>query len=90
MKPLQVYMDEADLARLEAWSRRHGMSKSQAVRAALRAAMRPEDRDPVFGLSGSVQGLPADASAAFDRYLQETFIAHPPRRTRAAKARVRR
>ena len=71
-------MDEADLARLDAWSRRRGMTKSQAVRAALRAVMRAEDADPVLGLSGSVQGLPADASADFDRHLQETFVARPP------------
>jgi hypothetical protein len=90
MKPLQVYMDEADLARLDAWSRRRGMSKSQAVRAALRAAMRAEDSDPVLGLSGSVQGLAADASADFDRYLEETFVAQPPQSGRLPKARIRR
>ena len=90
MKPLQVYMDEAELARLDNWSRRHGMSKSQAVRAALRAVMRSDDDDALLGLSGSVHGLPADASVDFDRYLQETFVAKPPKARRPTKARVRR
>jgi hypothetical protein len=90
MKPLQVYMDEDDLARLDAWSRRHGMNKSQAIRAAVRAITRVADEDPLLGLSGSIQGLPQDASARIDDYLQETFVAHPPQPKHPAKARLRR
>jgi hypothetical protein len=40
-RPLQVYLDEVDLARLETWSRERGWTKTQAVRAALRALTRP-------------------------------------------------
>jgi hypothetical protein len=90
MKPLQVYMNEDELARLDAWSRRHGMNKSQAVRAALRAITREPEEDSLLGLSGSIQGLPPDASARIDDYLQETFVARPPHLERPAKARVRR
>lgn len=90
MKPLQVYMNEDELARLDAWSRRHGMNKSQAIRAAVRAITRVADEDPLLGLSGSIQGLPQDASARLDDYLQETFVARPPQPKRPAKARLRR
>jgi hypothetical protein len=90
MKPLQVYMDEPELARLDEWSRRHGMTKSQAVRAALRAVMHTESDDPLLRLSGLVQGLPRDASTRLDHYLQETFVAGPPTTKRRSKARVRR
>ena len=93
MKPLQIYMDEAELARLGEWSRRRGMSKSQAVRAAVRAVMRSDDDDAVFGLSGSVQGLPADVSENFDRYLDQTFVAEPRvpyRARRRARPTIRR
>ncbi|MGH7323928.1 MAG: hypothetical protein ACREJ9_04685 [Candidatus Rokuibacteriota bacterium] len=31
-RPLQVYLDEADLKRLEKWSGERGWTKSQAVR----------------------------------------------------------
>ena len=76
MKPLQVYVDEADLARLEQWSEAHRVTKSQAIRAAIRALTRPKEEDPLLGLSGMVQDrLPADVSEQFDRYLQETFVA---------------
>jgi hypothetical protein len=46
--------------------------------------------DPILGLSGSVHGLPSNASSQFDRYLQETFVARPTQTRRIAKARVRR
>jgi hypothetical protein len=90
MKPLQVYMDEGDLARLDAWSRQRGLTKSQAVRVALRATMRADDDDPLLDLSGSIHGLPADAGANLDRYLQETFVARPTTVKHSAKARIRR
>lgn len=76
MKPLQVYIDEADLAGLEAWARERRMTKSQAIRAAVRALTRPQAEDPLLSLSGMLHDrLPADCSEQFDRYLQETFVA---------------
>ena len=73
-RPLQVYLDDADLARLEAWARARGWTKSRAVRAAVRALTRPPATDPLLELSGMIDGLPADVSEHFDRYLAETFI----------------
>lgn len=95
MKPLQVYVDESDLARLEAWSRARGMTKSDAIRAAVRALTLPKVEDPLLSLSGMIYDrLPADCSEQFDRYLQETFVAEAPapyrKRRRRAPARVRR
>jgi len=89
MKPLQVYIDEAELERLEEWSRERGMTKSQAIRTAVRALTRPKAEDPLLSLSGMIHDrLPADCSEQFDRYLQETFVAesaasYAPRRPRA-------
>lgn len=95
MKPLQVYLDEAELARLDAWARQRGWTKSQAVRAAVRALTRPVESDPVLAISGMIQdGLPADSAAAFDRHLQATFVADAPAtyapRRRSPRARSRR
>jgi hypothetical protein len=96
MKPLQVYVDDAELARLEAWTRRQGMTKSQAIRAAIRALTHTPGEDPLLALSGMVQDrLPPDCSVHFDRYLQETFVAEPPppryrARRRRTRARARR
>ena len=75
-RPLQVYVDEDELERLESWARERGWSKSQAVRAAIRALVRshaaPPDT-PLLSLSGMVaDGLPSDLSENFDRYLSET------------------
>lgn len=79
MKPLQVYVEDADLARLEDWSRARRMTKSQAIRAAIRALTHSKEEDPLLSLSGMVQDrLPADVSEQFDRYLQETFVAESP------------
>lgn len=93
-KPLQVYLDEGELARLERWSQERGWTKSQAVRVAVRALTRGAASDPILELSGYVDGLPEDCSEQFDRYLQETIVAEkaPPygRRARRARARVRR
>jgi hypothetical protein len=44
-KPLQVYLDEADLERLDAFARERGWTKSQAIRAAIRALTRPPAED---------------------------------------------
>jgi len=90
-RPLQVYLDEADAKRLTRWARERKWTKSQAVRAAIRALTRSDDGEPLLRASGMIDGLPADTSARFDRYLKETFVAEPPapyrvQRRRAAKA----
>src|SRR5262249_44478966 len=95
VKPLQVYVAEPELAGLERWSRARGMTKSQAIRAAIRALTRPKDEDPLLTLSGMIHDdLPADVSEQFDRYLQDTFVAEPPasypKRRRRPRARARR
>lgn len=74
-KPLQVYLDEDDLMRLEAFARARGWTKSQTIRAAIRALTRRIAEDPVLELSGDVDGLPPDLSENFNRYLNETFVA---------------
>jgi len=93
-RPLQVYLDDADLARLETWARERGWTKSCAVRLAVRTLTRPVADDPVLELSGMFEGLPPDLSDHFDRYLNQTYVAeHGPayggRRARA-KSRLRR
>jgi len=94
-RPLQVFVDEDELARLEAWARKRGWSKSQAVRVAIRALVRSDspDQDPLLALSGMVvAGLPPDASESFDRCLLATFVAERPEpyRPRAQRAPARR
>jgi hypothetical protein len=84
-KPLQVYLDDADLERLEDFARERGWTKSQAVRAAVRALTRQPVSDPVLELSGDIDGLPPSLSREFDRRLNETYVAE-----RAATYRVRR
>jgi hypothetical protein len=77
-RPLQVYLDEADLERLDAWARDRGWTKSQAIRAAVRALTRRPAEDPLLELSGDIDGLPPDLSANFERYLHESFVAESP------------
>jgi hypothetical protein len=77
-RPLQVFLDDADLDRLDAWARERGWTKSQAIRAAVRALTRKPADDPLLELSGDIDGLPADLSASFHRYLDETFVAESP------------
>jgi hypothetical protein len=96
-KPLQVYLDEEDLARLDAFATARGWTKSQAVRVAIRALSKASEaeEDPLLGLSGMIDGLPEDLSENLDRYLDGTFcVAEPPparyRRTRQRERRVRR
>jgi ribbon-helix-helix CopG family protein len=84
-KPVQVYLDDLDLERLEAWARQRGWTKSQAVRAAIRALTRPPAEDPILELSGMLDGLPEDVSANFDRYLTETYVAERPARYRTRR-----
>jgi len=93
-RPLQVYLEEAEIERLDRWARDRGWTKSQAVRVAIRALTRPAGEDPLLEASGMIDGLPPDASSRFDRYLPETFIAEAPvahrRSTRRAANRIRR
>jgi len=91
-RPLQVYLDEKDLERLELWARERGWTKSQAIRAAVRALTRRTSSDPILDLSGDIDGLPADLSEGFDRYLNETYVAETPApyRTRRARKTLRR
>jgi hypothetical protein len=84
-KPLQVYLEEADLERLEAFAQERGWTKSQAVRAAVRALTRRPSSDPVLDLCGDIDALPPDLSRDFDRHLNETFIAEPPATYRARR-----
>ena len=86
-KPLQVYLDEDDLTRLEAFARARGWTKSQTVRTAIRALTRRPAEDPVLDLSGDVDGLPPDLSENFNRYLTETFVAEPLPKYRARRPR---
>lgn len=89
MRPLQVYLDERDLARLDAWARRRGWTKARAVRLAVRALTGTPARDPLLDLSGDIDGLPGDLSERFDRYLDETFVAEPRAPFRARRRRPR-
>jgi hypothetical protein len=95
MKPLQVYLDESDFARLDSWSKERRMTKSQAIRAAVRALTQGKEEDPLLSLSGMIHDrLPDDCSEQFDRYLQETFVAEHPasyaKRRGRARTRARR
>jgi hypothetical protein len=86
-RPLQVYLDERDLERLDAWARERGWTKSQAIRAAVRALTRRPAADPLLDLSGDIDGLPPDLSRSFDRYLDETFVAESPAPYRTGRRR---
>jgi Arc/MetJ-type ribon-helix-helix transcriptional regulator len=89
-RPLQVYLDEADLDALERWSRQRGWTKSEAIRAAVRALAHSRDRDPLLRASGMISGLPEDASEQFDHYIQETFVAEKAgARRRKSRSRLR-
>ncbi len=92
-KPLQVYLDEAELERLEAFSSARGWTKSQTIRAAIRALTRERGEDPILELSGDIEGLPADFSENFHQHLNETFVAEPSgtyRARRRSRSTVRR
>ncbi len=92
-KPLQIYLEEAELRKLERWSRERGWTKSQAVRAAIRALTSPRKEDPLLSASGMIadDGLPGDVSERFDHYLAQTFVAEKsPRYGRHPRRRVRR
>jgi hypothetical protein len=74
-KPLQVYLDDHEMELLEAWVLERGWTKSQAVRAAVRALTRSRDEDPLLGACGMIDGLPKDLSRRIDDYLEELFVA---------------
>jgi hypothetical protein len=90
-RPLQVYLDPDDHARLEAWARARECTKSQAIRLAVRALTTPPDEDPVLALSGMLHGLPADLSERFERHLDASFVAEnaPGYRTRVPSSQRR-
>ena len=88
-RPFQVYLDDDDFKRLEAWTRQRGWTKSQAVRAAIRALTRPPAGDPLLELSGDLDDLPEDASVNFDRYLNETYVAERKAPYRARRRQTR-
>jgi hypothetical protein len=76
-KPLQVYLENDDLVRLEEFARERGWTKSQVIRTAVRALTRRPSTDPLLDLSGDIDSLPPDLSRELDRYFNETFIAEP-------------
>jgi metal-dependent amidase/aminoacylase/carboxypeptidase family protein len=84
-KPLQVYLEDEDLKRLDEFARERGWTKSQAIRTAVRALTRRPAGDPVLDLSGDIDALPPDLSRDFDRYLNETFVAEPSATYRARR-----
>ena len=81
-KPFQVYLPDADHARLSTWARKRGWSKSRAVRTAVRALTLPAGEDPLLSASGMIEGLPPNLSARVDRYLEESFVAQVDRTAR--------
>ena len=72
---MQVYLDDHEMERLEAWVCEHGWTKSQAVRAAIRALTRRHDEDPLLQACGMIEDLPEDLSRRIDDYVEETFVA---------------
>jgi hypothetical protein len=80
MKPLQVYLEDADLKRLEQWTNARGWTKTQAVRVAIRILTKAEEEDPILSASGMIEGLPEDLSEKFEQYLQETYVAEKRQR----------
>jgi hypothetical protein len=68
-RSLRVCLGDKDLERLESWASERGCTKSQAIRAAVRALTRDLPDDPLLGLSGDIDGLPAGLSTNFKRHL---------------------
>lgn len=91
-RPLQIYLEEGELARLERWSRRRGWTKSQAVRVAIRALTKEGEADALLDASGMIEGLPPDVSRNFESYLEGTYVVPktPRPRPKRANTRVRR
>ncbi len=74
---------------LDAWARKRGWTKSQAVRVAIRAMIRDRDEDPLLKASGMIEGLPEDLSERIDDYLEETFVAEKAAPTYRKRRRAR-
>jgi len=83
-RPLQVYLEDSELDRLEKWADERGWTKSQAVRFALRALTRVPEEDPLLSASGMIDGLPEDASVNHDLYLLEAYVSEKGTRYRKA------
>jgi hypothetical protein len=81
-RPLQIYLENEEFAQLEKWAGKRGWTKSQAVRVALRALTRSQEKDPLLSASGMIDSLPEDLSRQVDRYLEETFVAEKKSRYR--------
>ncbi len=77
-KPLQIYISEHEMELLDDWARERGLTKSHAVRMAIRALTRSKETDPLLRASGMIEGLPGDLSARIDDYLEEMFIGVGP------------
>ncbi len=89
-RPLQVYLDDDDLDRLDAWARERGWTKSHTIRVAVRALLRAEHSDdPLLAASGMIDGLPPDVSERFDAYLDATFVAERAPKYRGKISRTR-
>jgi hypothetical protein len=91
MKPLQVYLSDGDAERLTGWARARRLTKSEAVRQAVRALVGREEEDPFFAVIGILSGGPRDGSTDHDRYLVEALRAQQtkPQRTDAVRRRRR-
>ena len=89
-KPLQVYIDDEELRLLDAWADRRNWTKSQAIRAAVRALVRSEEDDPLLAASGMIDGLPEDCSEQFDRHLMETFVVEKQTESRKENKKISR
>jgi len=85
-RKLRVYLDDADYARLARWARVRGWTKTQTIRAAVRALICADDGvDPLLAASGMIDGLPPDASMRLDGYLAATFVAERPPASRGGR-----
>jgi hypothetical protein len=93
-RPMQVYLNELDFERLELWAKEHGLTKSQAVRQAIRLATKAPAQDPILDLIGVFDGWPSDVSSRVDHYLNQADLAErktkSPKRPARSRAAVRR
>lgn len=80
-RPIQLYLDPEDRARLERLAGEMGLSMAETLRLALRrlAAEQAGEEDPLMKLMGSIDNpdLPRDLSTRHDEYFVEGY---PPRR----------
>lgn len=80
-RPIQLYLDPEDRARLERLAAELGLSMAETLRWGLRrlAAEQSGEDDPLMKLMGSIDDpdLPRDLSTRHDEYFVEGY---PPRR----------